>query len=319
MQPSIDVLVATFNGERFLKPLIESLLAQSIPVSILIRDDGSSDTTPSIIGSYVREHPGRIRQVIHDGTGCGAARNFSKLLAASDARYVMLADQDDIWDLDKVSVSLAAMCQLEGQFETDTPLLTYTDLRVVDEDMRILSPSLFDYQGLRRSRHGIADLLGQNIVTGCTLMLNRALCEKATPVPDAAVMHDWWIALIASSQGHIAFIDRATLSYRQHGTNTLGAQQGGLHMMRRYYRQLFSRSACASLVGPLLDQAAALLATYGASMTAMDRHRIGAIAQLRDAHPLSRVATAIKLSFRKHGLIKNIAFLWALLFAKFSE
>lgn len=319
MPPSIEILVATYNGERFLAPLLESLLAQSLTADILIRDDHSTDQTQAIIDTFIGVHPNRIRQVPHDGGPAGASRNFSNLLSAATADYVMLADQDDVWDHDKTAVCLAEMERMEGMVGRAAPVLVHTDLRVVDQDLKLLSPSLFDFQGLDRKRMGLSDLLGQNVVTGCTAMLNRPLYRLASPVPAEAVMHDWWIALVAAGLGHIGFVDRPTLSYRQHDHNTLGAQSSGLAMIQRYLPQVLSRRGCADLVSPLSLQAEALLKRHGRQLNPLDRLAVDAVAQLREQSPVSRLWSVTRSGIKKHGRLKQGVFLWALLNADFQK
>jgi len=319
MHPSIEILVATYNGERFLAPLLNSLLAQSLTANILIRDDRSTDQTQAIIDSYIEVHPNRIRQVPHDGGPAGASRNFSNLLSAATAEYVMLADQDDVWDHDKTAVCLAEMARMEAMAGKAIPVLVHTDVRVVDQDLELLSPSFFEFQGLDRKRMGLPDLLGQNVVTGCTAMLNRALYRLASPVPPEAVMHDWWIALVAAGLGHIGFVNRATLSYRQHDHNTLGAQSSGLTMIRRYLPQVLSRRGCADLVFPLSVQAKALLELHGRHLKQPDRLAVNAAAQLREQMPVSRLWSVTRYGIKKHGRLKQGVFLWALLNADFQK
>ena len=319
MQPQIEVVIATFNGEKFLRQLIDSILIQTIPVHVLIRDDKSTDNTPSIIESYLRKHPDRISQVAHDGAGRGAEINFSKLLAASHAPYVMLADQDDVWDANKTAICLAEMQRLESKSGQASPILVHSDLRVVDQNLNLIAPSFFDFQGLDRKRFSLSDLLGQNVVTGCTAMLNQALSRLASPVPGGAMMHDWWIALVAAGRGEIGFVNRPTISYRQHGHNTLGAQSGGIAMGQRYLKQVLSQKGCAALVAPLSIQAEALLSLHGPYLKRHHRIAVEAAAQLRDKGSIQRVWSAARHGIKKHGYLKQGFFMWALLNSDFQE
>jgi glycosyltransferase involved in cell wall biosynthesis len=316
---TVEVLVATYNGQAYLPALLDSLLNRTVSVQILIRDDRSSDQTPSIIDAYKEEYPEQITHISNNGGPTGAAHNFSQLLTASKAPYVLLADQDDVWDLDKIALSLAEMQRKEQEFGSFTPILVHTDLRVVDQDLKLLATSFLGFQGLDPGRQRVADLIGQNVVTGCTAMLNRALCQKAIPVPDTAVMHDWWIALVAASLGKIGFIPRSTVSYRQHNTNTLGAQKKGWGMVSRYGLPMLSRTECAALITPIVMQAEALLNIHGAALLLKDRATCKAISKIRDAGPLERIATAKRFGIQKHGYLKNIAFYWSLIYGNFRK
>jgi hypothetical protein len=319
MHSQIDVLIATLNGEKFFHSLIESILKQTIPVNILIRDDGSEDDTLTIINGYLQRYPERIRLISHDRAEHGAAKNFSKLLIASNAQYVMLADQDDVWDTDKAAICLTEMQRLEDKNGRLSPALVHSDLRVVDHDLNLIAPSFFDFQGLHGERLGLSDLLAQNVVTGCTAMLNKALSCLVSPVPREAVMHDWWIALVAASRGEIGLVQRPTMSYRQHGSNTLGAQSSGLAMGKKYLNKVISRKGCASLVSPLSIQAEALLRLHGVHLKPLDRIAVEAAARLREKGSLRRAWSALRHGFKKHGHLKQAVFLWALLYSDFEE
>lgn len=224
----IDILLATFNGAHFLSEQIESLLAQTYSAfRVLISDDGSSDETPKLIEDFVRRHPGRVVFVPNPQPGQGAIRNFEHLLKVflrqGVARWFAFADQDDCWLPDKLAISVAKMAALEDGVGQSLPCLIHTDLCVVNGTGRILHSSLADYEGLHPGAATRDSLLSVNEVTGCTLLGNRRLAELALPFPDAAIMHDWWCAVVAGS-GRRAFIPRATVLYRQHGANQIGAR-----------------------------------------------------------------------------------------------
>lgn len=230
--PPIDILLATYNGAAFLEAQIESLLAQTYPaLRILASDDGSSDATPQILADCARRYPGRVVLVPNPRPGRGALRNFEHLmeacLAHGHARWFAFADQDDVWLPHKLSLSAARMLALEAGGGLDQPCLVHTDLCVVDAERNVVHPSLAGYEGLDPAAATRESLLSVNEVTGCTVLGNRRLLELALPLPDAAIVHDWWCALIAGS-GRRAFIPQATVHYRQHGANQIGARNRGV-------------------------------------------------------------------------------------------
>jgi transposase len=102
--------------------------------------------------------------------------------------------------------------------------LVHSDLSVVDSQGQVLSPRLTHYQGLLPHRDNFLDLLSRNCITGCTMLMTPALARIGTPIPDEVMMHDWWLALVASLCGRISFIDRSLVAYRQHDRNTVGAK-----------------------------------------------------------------------------------------------
>lgn len=220
----IDILLATYNGARFLPEQLDSLFAQTFQdFRITALDDASTDGTRQVLEQYARQHPYRLQvQSAPEHTG-NPSLNFFQLLAASTGDYVMFCDQDDVWLPDKVHLSLAEMHRLEGR-NPERPLLIHTDLSVVSEDLRELSSSFMRYQHLDPARHALPHLIVQNNVTGCTMLINRALRERLR-VPEPVYMHDWWIALTASALGEVGFLPQPTVLYRQHQRNVIGARR----------------------------------------------------------------------------------------------
>ena len=220
----IEILLATYNGEAFLSSQLDSLLHQTEQdFCILVQDDGSTDGTETILNEYANAHPDRIRLLsglLHEK---GPRGNFMSLLCASQADYVMFCDQDDVWHPNMIALTFARMREGEREYGASCPLLAHTDLRVVDRELKPISPSFLQFQKLDGTPR-LSRLLTQNSVTGCTTMLNRALVDlmKNAPAGDM-LMHDWWAAICAQAFGHILLVPEATIDYRQHGKNQLGA------------------------------------------------------------------------------------------------
>lgn len=240
-EPPIDILLATYNGARYLRPQIESLLAQDYGAfRILASDDGSTDGTQAILDEYARRFPGRFELTPPPQPRQGALRNFEHLMATcfvqGQARWFAFADQDDVWLPNRLSLCAARMQVLESGGGADLPCLVHTDLCVVDAAQRMVHPSLVRYEGFDPAAATRESILSVNQVTGCTVLGNRRLLELALPMPQAAIMHDWWCAVVAGS-GRRAFIPVATVHYRQHGANHIGARNRSV--LARARRVLF--------------------------------------------------------------------------------
>lgn len=217
----IAILLSTYNGGKYLKEQLDSLFSQTYKnFEIIVRDDGSSDKTLEALKCY------DVKLLSSDGN-IGIKKSFETLLLYayenSDADYFMFCDQDDVWDTKKVEKTLAKMEEMEKQFE-DTPLLVHTDLEVVDEKLNIINSSFMDFQKIDAMKNEFHNLLIQNTITGCTVMINRKLAQMCLPIPDGAIMHDWWIGLVASKFGKIGYLDESMIKYRQHKSNTIGAK-----------------------------------------------------------------------------------------------
>lgn len=228
----IDIVLATYNGAAHLRAQLDSLLQQEqADWRLLVRDDGSTDATAEILADYARRCPERISLLPHDGRRLGGCGNFAELMAHASADYVMLCDQDDVWLPEKIRVTLAEMRRLEELHGQEAPLLVHSDCAVVDGELKPLSSSLWRLQGGQPRRCALNQLLVQNVVTGCTAMVNRALLERALPIPAGALMHDWWLALVTAAFGKIGALSRPTMLYRQHGGNQIGAQRWDLRYL----------------------------------------------------------------------------------------
>lgn len=218
---SLDLLLATYNSEKYLAELLESLLEQTHKdFVLLVSDDGSSDRTLKILEEFAPRFRHRPRIVSPDKRQGSASANFNHLLAQSTADYVMLVDHDDIWHQEKVARGLTAVEAAEAKLGKDTPALCHGDLEVVDAAGTKVRGSFWQMRQIdpRCSRRLKRSLIHASVV-GCTTTLNRALVEAVLPIPEEAVMHDWWITLVASATGTVTFETAPQISYRIHGNN----------------------------------------------------------------------------------------------------
>jgi len=223
-EPTVSVALCTCNGERFLGDQLDSLSRQShLPSELIACDDRSADSTLPILEGYARSAPFSVR-VIRNSERLGVASNFGKALAACSGEYIALCDQDDVWKPDKLERLAAKAIELK-QSGNKGPYFIHSDLELVDAELNTLGSSYLEHQGLKlpQSRQ-YRTLLVQNYIPGCSTLFSRELLDVALPIPGEAVMHDWWLALIASITGSLACDPARTVLYRQHGGNQLGSQ-----------------------------------------------------------------------------------------------
>jgi hypothetical protein len=309
--PRIEVLLATYNGESFLREQIDSVLAQeSVPVTILARDDGSSDGTQAILAEYAVNAPGQFR-VLQDGDRTGTARgNFGRLLQNTDAPYVAFCDQDDVWLPHKLRASMQQMHALEAQHGTALPLLVFTDLRVVDQQLQTVSDSLWQTNELvGANAPTLSQLLSENVATGCTVLMNRSLADRMRSMPPAAQMHDHWAALLAASLGAMASVSEATVLYRQHTSNVIGAVQGRRSLSTKASVFLSSEGVQARRKQYAADrlQAKALLTLHGKEMTHEKRSVVEGFIALQTMPRLQRLFTTSRFSLWRKDKQRRLA------------
>jgi glycosyltransferase involved in cell wall biosynthesis len=229
---TVLVLLSTWNGVKYLPAQIDSLLEQDFggELAILIRDDGSSDGTVEYIRS--RNDP-RIRLV--EGANLGPRGSFFELLRMArneNADFFALCDQDDFWRPNKIRRALAL---LEG----DGPVLYASSLDLVDENLTYMQN--FVHPGAK----SFVSTLLSNFVTGCTCVFNRAFLERL-PFPsdaDRTLMHDWWLASVATLEGKIVYDRQSFIGYRQHGQNHVGIQTGIADLYLKLRKAIVAKQA----------------------------------------------------------------------------
>lgn len=236
----LAILMATYNGAKYVRQQLDSLLAQTCQnFAIFISDDGSSDETLKIVEQYANQYPKKIFILTDPVLHKGAAGRFFWLLEQTDASYYMFCDQDDVWLPDKIERTSAKMYETEKS-HPDIPIVVHTDLQVVDSNLKVIRPSLWKMMKLRPDLLSQANYIGiNNGVTGCTMMINDRAKVQSLPLPPDAPMHDYWIAYIVSKNGLVAYLSQTTILYRQHGSNTLGAQYTKLNL-RVFFSKLAS-------------------------------------------------------------------------------
>ncbi|MGL4458190.1 MAG: glycosyltransferase family 2 protein [Plesiomonas shigelloides] len=196
--------MATYNGERYIKEQIESILPQlNDGDELIVSDDGSTDKTLEIILSF---ESSKIK--VLQGPRNGLIKNFENAIYAAKGDYIFLCDQDDVWLKNKVD-SFCSAFQSGGD-------LVVSDCHVVDANANIIEESFFS---LRNSHPGLLSNLLQNSFLGCCMAFKAKLKPKILPFPEKIPMHDWWIGLVASLYGEVVFINQQLIFYRRHGNN----------------------------------------------------------------------------------------------------
>lgn len=301
----VNILMATYNGEKFLAQQIESIQKQTFKEwNLLIRDDGSSDKTCDIIRNFTAKDS-RIRFINeNEHHNLGVIKSFFTLVNYEVADFYFFSDQDDVWLPEKLSVSLEAA----KHKASDVPLLVYTDLKVVNQELNILQDSMIRAQ----SHHANTTLLPElteNTVTGGTMMINHALAEKWF-TPNDILMHDWFLALLAASLGEIIYLDLPTQLYRQHDNNVLGARtmDKRFKILREGPKSIFTRYW--KLIHDSQKQASLIVDKYGDIMTANDLELIKCFIKIDKQPFMTRLRWLWKYGYSKNQFKHKVVFKW---------
>ena len=228
MTKCVAILLSTFNGEKYLKEQIESIIFQTYTNwHLYIRDDCSSDTTLSIINHFKNTSSSKITLLPRFEFNIGVVNSFEKLLIKCSEDYIMFCDQDDIWNSNKIEVTLNKILEIEKK-NPNIPILVCSDLILVDEHLNLIDESMWDYIKINPFlKNNLYTLAINNFVTGCTVMINSKAKLVSIPFSTNAVIHDWWIALSVYKVGIIEPIADKTIMYRQHNSNVYGANKIG--------------------------------------------------------------------------------------------
>lgn len=214
----VDILMAVYNGEKYVGKQIESIIEQTYSDWTLhIRDDASTDGTRVIVRQYARKYPDKIKLFENSENSGSPKANFFALIKESKADIIFTCDQDDIWEKDKIESVIKEFTDM------DKPTLVHTDLTVIDGNDNIISKSMMKSQHIDPSRTKLNNMLVQNVVTGCTMAFNKALGDILKE-PELMPVHDWWIGTVASIYGEIKFVDKCSVKYRKHNSNACGPQ-----------------------------------------------------------------------------------------------
>ena len=311
----ISILLATYNGEKYIAGLIESLLSQTIrDFKLYIRDDKSTDETYSIIAGYAEKYPEKIFVSQNEENVGGAKNNFMEMMIDHKDDYVMLCDQDDVWLPDKIEKSLNKIREIEQNIVHEhgsaTPVMVHTDLVVVKENLNVISSSYEQMSNKDFEKTSLNFVVTMNNAAGCTIIYNRALADLIRAEPEFIVMHDWWVSLIASAFGRIGAIHIPLVMYRQHEDNESGAKK--VLSFKYIFYVLKNLKKMSSMIDDSYKQAGAFLKMYSApehgdELSAEKQKLLKAYSSIPYCSRIKRFQTVKKYKTYMHGFARKAA------------
>ena len=235
----MNLLLATYNGVRYLHKQLQSVESQTLPVAgITVRDDGSTDGSEVLVQKWAEDRP-NVRWL--QGPRLGAAKSFLALLDGCEDEYdyFAFADQDDVWLPDKIERAVFCLSRKGA----DEPAMYCSRVEYVDESLRHVAYSKIP------KKVGFANALVENVAIGCTVVLNRSarsLIRRG--VPKQVLMHDWWCYLVISAFGKVVFDERPSMKYRQHASNAIGGTSSRVELIRQGMSRFLRTSPSARLL-----------------------------------------------------------------------
>lgn len=249
----IVVLMSTYNGEKYLRTQIDSILNQEgCDVDLVVRDDGSTDSTIDILQEYMSE--GKL--LWYKGTNLKPAKSFWDLLLNSgEYHYYCFSDQDDVWDNDKIITGI------ERIKNDEFPSMYYCNSRLIDEDGRLIGSNTYKASGMDTARTNLLTVLCTGGALGCTMIMNRHLVKAIKTknlTPDKLIMHDCFIqGLCKSMDGNVVYDQSTHMGYRQHASNVVGRKKGLINALK-YRTEFLTRKGNVSIA----DHAQEILDMY---------------------------------------------------------
>lgn len=223
MEEQIDILLATYNGEKYLEEQLDSILNQTYSnIQLIISDDCSTDNTRQILKKY-EEQDKRIK-IYYQEKNLGCVKNFEFLLKHVQNEKFMLSDQDDKWLPEKIEKTYETMQKEKAD-------LVFGDLEVVNENLETIAPSFNSYMSLNKKIKKYINSYKlnylYNCITGCTVMTKKKWIKKILPLPSDSkyLVHDHWIGLMVALDGKLAYMPEKYIKYRQHGNNQIGTEK----------------------------------------------------------------------------------------------
>ena len=219
MTPKIEILMATYNGETYIREQIDSIINQTYKNWVLlVRDDNSKDNTVSIIEEY-EQKDSRIRLLRDKKGNLGFVRNFEELMANSLEDFIMFSDQDDYWIENRIEKYIEIITNLSSE-DMKKPLLIHSNSFICDKELNIKKEKFISNCAEDKE----FDIVFFNyIVQGSTALINRKLVNLALPFSSKVTLHDRYLHLLAEFLGKRIFLNQSLMKYRQHDNNKIGA------------------------------------------------------------------------------------------------
>lgn len=263
------MLVATYNGERYLCEQLDSILNQEgVEISVVVRDDGSKDGTLNILNNYKEEYSNFS---YYAGPNVRSARCFFDLLSnAGEADYYAFSDQDDVWDKDKLSIATNML----SSYDQSKPQLYISNLRVVDQNLNYIRNT---HKTPKDDRNKFS-VLTEHYAAGCTMVFNKALLKMcAQNLPKGEIMHDTWFEFVARFFGEVHYDFTPHISYRQHGNNVIGTATNKYAIWKNKIKRVATRQE------PRYQYAKVFMDTFDSVPSAQDLGKLNKVVKYKES------------------------------------
>lgn len=306
------IVLCTYNAQKYLQRQLESIENNSETQWLLhVYDDQSTDNTIELIKEFKKKYSdGKIRININENKK-GAWKNFlcgirdvQNLISEED--YVMLCDQDDIWNPSKIKDTYMGMQLLENQHGKAVPLLVSSDVTLVDAEENILAESYAKRNKFNVAHKDLSHVVMENHVQGCTIMFNKKLADMITDIPRDATMHDVWLNLIATAFGYTGYVREQTMLYRDYEKSVTGHNFTYFEDIKSKFSKLDQQRKIVLEPIPMYKE---LLRIYGCDMPDKVKDIFESYIGFENNSFFKKRYDIIRLGMWKTGLARNLGLL----------
>ena len=284
MYNSISIILAVYNGQKYLNQLLDSILSQiNVNISeIIVIDDCSTDKSEEIIRSFQKVSDKII--YYKNATNIGPILTFKLGAKIATSNYIAFADQDDIWLDNKLSLSL----QLIKEIDTlNKPSVVFTNLKMINERSEVVYNSFWEVHNIEPATNNFFTLLFGNIITGCSMLINKRMLNEFINMPIGVIMHDHWIALIASSFGALNYSYDTPILYRVHNESVTNKSEIKIkHVIKEFFKASFSKKS--NFLENNLKQATLFKSKYYAKLNEQNAAQLKYFISLKHSAGISR-------------------------------
>lgn len=304
----IHIIMCTYNGEKYIKEQIESILQNTIADwQLHISDDGSTDNTNAVLSEYTKKYPEKIILTSHVNSAGPSMHFLEKVREVSmemqSDDFLMLCDQDDVWYNNKIQLTLECMNSLIRKNSNKIPLLVCSDVEVVDEKKKQIAKSYRRMNHYSIKKLDAAHLLMEHKAQGCTIMINKVLADKIRELPKIDMEHDTWLELVAVIMGKVDYVDVPTMAYRRHSGQYTASKMGYWTILSE---QLKNMKAQKYMIYCRVPQIQEFLRIYGAELDCKCRELVEAFAALERQGFWRKRLNIIRYHMWKSGIMRNI-------------
>jgi hypothetical protein len=303
----VNIIMCTYNGEKYISEQLESIADNTVSDWMLyIFDDCSNDNTINKAKYFLKKYPGKVHITVN-AKQCGVVNNFLENaykigMEMSKDDFIMFCDQDDVWNNDKIEITLNEMKKNITNNGNDKPILVCSDVEVVDDYLNIISSSFLKMNHYNIKKMDFPHLMMENKVQGCTVMFNKSMAEKLNVLPKHACMHDAWLGFIASTMGNISYIDEPTMKYRQHSQNVAGSIDFWADIKGKF----LNLSGQRRIVFDTCEQIKEFIEIYGRELSKETLMQAEAFATLESQGFWEKRMNIVRYNMWKSGILRNI-------------